>query len=150
MVCRVEKTIVCDQEQPKEDNKLEQTASLITVNQCSTTQHSAIMTCPHGCVDARYSSFQEIHGDQYIVISDRHVRRFTEGDQIRDKISQWLLAPDPSSNHIDAYDKLQESTGKWFVDGQQFSDWKNGPDSFILLYGIGASSRDLLFPFSSG
>ena len=103
------------------------------------------MTCPHGRVDARYSSFQEIHGDQYIMISDRHVPRFTEGYQIREKIYGWLSAPDPSSNHNDACDKRQDFTGTWFVDGQPFSDWKNDPDSFILLYGIRMSFAGFLY-----
>jgi hypothetical protein len=79
-------------------------------------------------VDARYSSFQEIHGIVYVDHQET-----TKANQIY----QWLSAPDCSSNQHDAYKKRQTSTNAWFIDGKPFSDWKNNPKSFILLHGIG-------------
>src|SRR6202451_2575857 len=95
-------------------------------------------------VDARYCLFQEIHGDQYNVISDPQgmQQRMTEGDPLREKIYRWLSPPDPSSNHNDACEKRQDSTGTWFVEGKQFADWKNDPNSFVWLYGIRTSLQN--------
>jgi hypothetical protein len=88
------------------------------------------MAFPHvHSVDAKYSLFQEIRGNLVNVISDSE--EATKANQIY----RWLSAPDPSSNQDDAFKKRQESTGTWFVDGGQFSDWKNIPGSFVLLYG---------------
>ena len=47
--------------------------------------------------------------------------------ELRQKINQWLAAPDPSSNHNTARKKRQPTTGKWFTKGKEFADWKMGP-----------------------
>ena len=92
-----------------------------------------------GYVDASHGVFQEIHGN--VVVHQQGGA--TLADPLREKIYRWLSAPDPSSNHIDAHEKLQDSTGAWFVDGQVFSNWKNEPNSFIWIYGIRMSLRML-------
>jgi hypothetical protein len=57
-------------------------------------------------------------------------------DERRQKIHQWLSAPDPSSNYHAALEKRQPTTGTWFIEGQAFADWKSSPHSFIWLHGI--------------
>jgi hypothetical protein len=86
-------------------------------------------------VDARYSLYQEIHGD--LVIS--HEQEGTRAKQIY----RWLAAPDPSCNQEDADEKrLESASGMWLIQGKQFSRWKNNPNSFLLLYGIRMFRRD--------
>lgn len=53
-----------------------------------------------------------------------------------EKIKQWLAAPHPSSNHKAAKEKRQSSTGNWFIQSQEFTDWKMGASSFLWLHGI--------------
>jgi hypothetical protein len=55
---------------------------------------------------------------------------------MRHKIHTWLSAPDPYSNHNDAWDRRQATTGTWFTEGECFLDWKGTPNSFLWLYGI--------------
>ena len=54
-----------------------------------------------------------------------------------EKISQWLAAPLPSSNHNAALKKRQLRTGAWFTQGKEFTDWKMVVgSSFMWLHGI--------------
>ncbi|MCJ1387629.1 hypothetical protein MMC18_000472 [Xylographa bjoerkii] len=57
-------------------------------------------------------------------------------DERRQKIHQWLSAPNPSSNHHAARKKQQATTGSWFVDDNQFAAWRDGAHSFLWLHGI--------------
>ena len=52
------------------------------------------------------------------------------------KISQWLDAPLPSSNHNSAMKKRQPNTGEWFTQSKEYADWKTETGSFIWLHGI--------------
>src|SRR5436189_5538084 len=52
------------------------------------------------------------------------------------KINQWLSSPDPSSNHNAACQKRQQTTGSWFIRGDQFAEWKINSNSFLWLHGI--------------
>jgi len=97
-------------------------------------------------VDARYSSFIN-HGDQYIVVSDTQggtQQGLTERDLFCNKIHHWLSPPDASTNHNDACEKRHDSTGKWFVEDQRFSNWMDVPNSFIWLYGMPGCGKTVL------
>ncbi|KAH0547714.1 hypothetical protein FGG08_000204 [Glutinoglossum americanum] len=65
-------------------------------------------------------------------------------DDRKRKIYQWLSAPDPSSNHNEACKKRQPTTGTWFIESKQFSDWKANPNSFLWLYGIPGCGKTIL------
>jgi hypothetical protein len=52
------------------------------------------------------------------------------------KIHRWLSSPDLSSNHNAACEKRQLTTGAWFVEGDQFPEWKCSSNSFLWLHGI--------------
>ncbi|THH11967.1 hypothetical protein EW146_g7869, partial [Bondarzewia mesenterica] len=65
-------------------------------------------------------------------------------DALRDKIYQWLSAPDPSVNYIEAREKFTLETGKWFIDGRRFADWKEKAGSFLWIYGMPGSGKTIL------
>lgn len=52
-------------------------------------------------------------------------------------ISQWLAAPDPSTNHTVARKKHQPGTGDWILSKAAFMDWKTKPNTFLWLHGLG-------------
>jgi hypothetical protein len=41
----------------------------------------------------------------------------------RQKIYNWLASPDHDSEHRNARDIRQETTGSWFVKGEHFQEW---------------------------
>lgn len=53
-----------------------------------------------------------------------------------EKIQKWLDAPLPTSNHNIAMKKRQPSTGEWFTQSKEFTDWKMGTSCFVWLHGI--------------
>ena len=61
-----------------------------------------------------------------------------------EKIRGWLSAPDPSSNHNSAQKKKQPTTGEWFTQSREFTDWKTQPRSFIWLHGIPGCGKTIL------
>jgi hypothetical protein len=63
---------------------------------------------------------------------------YSIADNLLQKIHKWLAAPDPSSNQNDACKLRQPITGTWFVNGEEFKQWKNTLNSFIWLHGIRA------------
>jgi Cdc6-like AAA superfamily ATPase len=65
-------------------------------------------------------------------------------DEHREKIHQWLAAPDPSSNHVNALGKRRAPTGLWFIGGSKFGDWEKSPNSFLWLYGIPGCGKTVL------
>jgi len=92
-------------------------------------------------VDARYSTLINVSGDQnnyYTFLKDN------VADELQQKIYLWLSAPDPSSNHKDACQKRQATTGEWFINGDEFRQWKSGLNSFIWLHGIPGSGKSVL------
>lgn len=65
-------------------------------------------------------------------------------DARRDNIHRWLSAPDPSRNHDAARKGRQSETGVWFLESQEFSDWKACPDTLLWLYGIPGCGKTVL------
>lgn len=60
----------------------------------------------------------------------------TSLDQHRQRIRDWLSAPDPFLNHATARKKRQPLTGDWFLSGEMYKSWRYSPRSFLWLYGI--------------
>lgn len=54
----------------------------------------------------------------------------------RRKMLCWLNVPDFRSNHLDACAKHQPTTGDWFLESEQFANWKMHPCSFLWIHGI--------------
>jgi|SRR5450432_713150 len=65
-------------------------------------------------------------------------------DHRREKIHQWLAAPNPSLNHNEARKKRHAASGTWFIGGGLFSDWKRRPCSFLWLQGIPGCGKTVL------
>lgn len=51
-------------------------------------------------------------------------------------ILDWFSPIDPSRNHQLARGLYQLGTGKWFVDGPEFTKWHEKPNSALWIYGI--------------
>ncbi|KAI0379596.1 hypothetical protein F5Y04DRAFT_290200 [Hypomontagnella monticulosa] len=62
----------------------------------------------------------------------------------REKIHQWLAAPDPSLNHVEALSKRQATTGSWLFGSSKFSDWKENSNSFLWMFGIPGCGKTVL------
>ncbi|KAF8515200.1 hypothetical protein JB92DRAFT_2915802 [Gautieria morchelliformis] len=58
----------------------------------------------------------------------------------RQKIYEWLAAPDHASKHRNARNMREAMTGSWFIEGEQFQEWRETPHSFLWLHGIRAST----------
>jgi hypothetical protein len=56
----------------------------------------------------------------------------------------WLSAPDPSTNYMNALKKRHEGTGAWFTGGRAFDDWKKQPNSFLWLHGLAGCGKTIL------
>ncbi|KAG9529359.1 purine and uridine phosphorylase, partial [Aureobasidium melanogenum] len=60
------------------------------------------------------------------------------------KIGDWLSAPDPSTNYINALEKRHQDTGLWFTRGEVFARWNRQPGSFLWLHGIPGCGKTIL------
>ncbi|CAI6339356.1 unnamed protein product [Periconia digitata] len=69
---------------------------------------------------------------------DRHT------DDELERIRRWLSAPDPSSNYQRALKQRQESTGLWFLENDQYVEWKTTAASFVWLHGIPGCGKTVL------
>lgn len=54
---------------------------------------------------------------------------------VDERIIRWLAAPDSSGNYREAREAHQAQTGGWLVDGEQFTSWKQTPNSALWIYG---------------
>jgi hypothetical protein len=59
-------------------------------------------------------------------------------------IQDWLSAPDPSRNYINALEKRHQGTGAWFIDSYAFADWNERSNSFLWLHGIPGCGKTVL------
>ncbi|KAF8514300.1 hypothetical protein JB92DRAFT_2919988 [Gautieria morchelliformis] len=62
----------------------------------------------------------------------------------RQKIYDWLAAPDHEIKHRNARSVYQETTGLWFVEEQRFQEWREAPHSFLWLHGIPGAGKSIL------
>ena len=64
----------------------------------------------------------------------------------REDILAWLVHPDPSENHAVASKVRKFSqTGRWFLDGLAFKEFKQTPRSILWLHGDSGSGKTVLF-----
>jgi hypothetical protein len=56
-------------------------------------------------------------------------------NKLRNKILEWLQAPDPILQHRRARKQHQMDTGKWFLEDESFAFWKQEANSAIWVYG---------------
>ncbi|KZP32132.1 hypothetical protein FIBSPDRAFT_552543 [Athelia psychrophila] len=72
-----------------------------------------------------------INGD---LINHAYEKDSTSDRDVR--IYQWLAAPDSSGNFHAARKKHHDKTGAWFIEGREYVNWKDRPDSALWIYGI--------------
>ena len=65
--------------------------------------------------------------------------RFVEDH--RQKIYEWLAAPDHKQKHEQARSLRHAMTGLWFVEETHFQEWRGAPHSFLWLHGIRESAK---------
>ena len=65
----------------------------------------------------------------------------------RDKILQWLNAPDPSRILNDTRDRHHPNTCSWLLNGNQFLDWKETTGSVLWVYGPRSYLLQFYFSF---
>lgn len=61
-----------------------------------------------------------------------------------DEIVRTLSAPDPSTNYRRAVDTRQSSTGLWFLESDQYRNFKGGQVQAIWLHGIPGCGKSVL------
>ncbi|KAF8519146.1 hypothetical protein BU17DRAFT_8584, partial [Hysterangium stoloniferum] len=59
----------------------------------------------------------------------------SETKELRLDIYKWLSAPDPSSHLNAAKEQCLANTGSWFINGAQFTKWKEGINQCLWIYG---------------
>jgi hypothetical protein len=76
---------------------------------------------------------------------DRNGGKSSSTDQaIRPEICRWLAAPNPYTNYRKALTQRQTETGLWFLESDNFLQWKTGPASLLWLSGIAGSGKTIL------
>ncbi|KAL8993043.1 MAG: hypothetical protein Q9169_006643, partial [Polycauliona sp. 2 TL-2023] len=62
-----------------------------------------------------------------------------------DQVLQWLNAPDAALDHHQASEKRgAETTGKWFIESDEYAEWKTRPHSIYWLHGILGCGKTIL------
>ncbi|KAI5834919.1 hypothetical protein K523DRAFT_329266 [Schizophyllum commune Tattone D] len=61
-----------------------------------------------------------------------------------DKVAQWLKYPDPSFKLTRLLDDRAEGTGSWFLDGDVFTDFRQGKTRSVLLSGKAGSGKSTM------
>ncbi|PMD13353.1 hypothetical protein NA56DRAFT_424133 [Hyaloscypha hepaticicola] len=62
----------------------------------------------------------------------------------KSEIIKWLAPVDPRANQEAARKKHEEQTGRWFTEGENFSNWLEQPNSLLWLHGIPGSGKTIL------
>ncbi|KAH9069464.1 hypothetical protein EDB83DRAFT_436884, partial [Lactarius deliciosus] len=64
-------------------------------------------------------------------------------NQLRESLRKWQSPPDPSTNHNIAGDRQHEGTAEWFLDSDQFENWKV-TGSLLWIHGKPGSGKSVL------
>ncbi|KZL87248.1 pfs domain-containing protein, partial [Colletotrichum incanum] len=59
-------------------------------------------------------------------------------------VMKWLSPPDPSANYNKAFQQRHEGTGQWFLESEEYSEWKKTPKSSLWLHGIPGCGKTIL------
>lgn len=65
-------------------------------------------------------------------------------DRHFENVRKWLSPPDTSTNLNEARRKRQEGTGSWFLQSEQFKEWKSGANRYLWLHGIPGCGKTVL------
>ncbi|KAI9436836.1 ankyrin repeat-containing domain protein [Lactarius indigo] len=64
-------------------------------------------------------------------------------NQLRESLRKWQSPPDPSTNHNIAADRLHKGTAEWFIESDQFENWKL-TGSLLWIHGKPGSGKSIL------
>ncbi|KAI9729156.1 MAG: hypothetical protein M1834_007063 [Cirrosporium novae-zelandiae] len=67
-----------------------------------------------------------------------------EQEKKKEDIYRWLSPPDPESNYPKALKTRKSGTGTWFIQSQEFEDWKLKKSPFLWLHGIPGCGKTVL------
>ncbi|KIX09177.1 uncharacterized protein Z518_00256 [Rhinocladiella mackenziei CBS 650.93] len=83
--------------------------------------------------------------DDVIIVKERteQIQSLADEGQ-RNRLSQWLRLPDPSTNYHAALQKRHPKTGLWLLNGQDFLDWKSSTSSLMWLHGNAGCGKTVL------
>ncbi|KAI4741959.1 Pfs, NACHT and ankyrin domain protein [Aureobasidium sp. EXF-12298] len=65
-------------------------------------------------------------------------------DRKQDNIVKWISNLDPSEAYTQAHKERHPGTGRWFVDGDTFAEWKSQSSGFLWLHGIPGCGKTIL------
>lgn len=71
------------------------------------------------------------------------VRKFVLGEE-DEKVLSWLIANKSQTNHNKARKKHQATTGEWFLQSKNFTQWIKSTKSSLWLYGKAGSGKTIL------
>ncbi|KAI9436040.1 hypothetical protein H4582DRAFT_496333 [Lactarius indigo] len=64
-------------------------------------------------------------------------------NQLRESLRKWQSPPDPSTNHNIAGDRQHKGTAEWFIESDQFENWKL-TGSLLWIHGKPGSGKSIL------
>ena len=67
-----------------------------------------------------------------------------ELDNLSKRITDWLAAPNPSSNSNSARDEHQPETGLWLLENSAYLEWKDSPSSLLWLHSKAGCGKTIL------
>lgn len=56
-------------------------------------------------------------------------------ENTEEKIERWMAASDTSHKYKAARESHQAGTGSWLIQGTQFRDWRDVPNSILWIHG---------------
>jgi hypothetical protein len=60
------------------------------------------------------------------------------------EVRQWLSPPDPSTDFHEALKQRHANTGKWFLEGKKYHDWRTTPHAFLWLHARPGAGKTVL------
>ncbi|KAF7977627.1 hypothetical protein HWV62_3028 [Athelia sp. TMB] len=98
-------------------------------------------TCPDlDKIEGSAEDFRKVSLEAAIIVHD-----YVDPSKIPEhEIHKWMEAPDTSVDYNMARKKHQPGTGRWFLDGSEFSGWKEQPGSVLWLCGGPGSGKTIL------
>ena len=77
-------------------------------------------------------------------LDDAEEKKRDKLEVVRREAIGWLSTTDPSINHLEQRRKHEPTTGDWFVQGRDLSDWRETPNSFVWLHGTSGCGKTVL------
>ena len=75
-----------------------------------------------------------MNSDDFIILL-RLVINVVAEQAKKDKMFQWLDAPDPSSLCTTASEKHHPGSGSWFLSSPEYGKWKRNADVPLVIWG---------------